>query len=54
MNNILASAKTTTPAAPGINDQVVNELKDAATTVRSKTTEFFQNLPSFLLRYLSA
>ena len=50
MNTILASAKATATPAPGINDQVVNELKGAAATARTKTTEFFQNLPSFLTK----
>ncbi len=48
MQRIIAAAKTT--AAPGISDQVVNELRDAATTAKTKTSEFFQNLPSFLTR----
>lgn len=48
MNNLLAASKVT--PAPNINDQVVNELKGAAATARSKTAEFFQNLPSFLTR----
>jgi small conductance mechanosensitive channel len=48
MQRIIAAAKPT--AAPGISDQVVNELRDAATTAKTKTSEFFQNLPSFLTR----
>ena len=48
MNNNLGAAKVT--SAPNINDQVVNELKDAAATARTKTSEFFQNLPAFLTK----
>ena len=48
MRRIITAAKAT--AAPGISDQVVNELRDAATTAKTKTSEFFQNLPSFLTR----
>ena len=48
MQRIIAAAKTT--PVPGISDQVVNELRDAATTAKTKTSEFFQNLPSFLTR----
>ena len=48
MQKIIAAVKTT--PAPGISDQVVNELRDAANTAKNKTSEFFQNLPSFLTR----
>ena len=48
MQRIIAAAKAT--AAPGISDQVVNELRDAANTAKNKTSEFFQNLPAFLTR----
>jgi len=48
MRRIITAAKAT--AAPGISDQVVNELRDAANTAKNKTSEFFQNLPVFLTR----
>lgn len=48
MQRIIAAAKTT--PVPGISDQVVNELRDAANAAKNKTSEFFQNLPSFLTR----
>ena len=46
-------AETATPA-PGINTQVVNELKDAVGQAREKTSTFFQNLPVFLTRLVIA
>ena len=52
MQKIIAAVKTT--PAPGISDQVVNELRDAANTAKNKTSEFFQNLPSFLTRLVIA
>ena len=39
---------------PGINNQVVNELKDVMGTARSKTSDFLQNLPAFLTRLVIA
>ena len=48
MQKIIAAAKAT--PVPGISDQVVNELRDAANTAKNATSEFFQNLPSFLTR----
>ena len=42
-------AAKVTPA-PGINTQVVNELKDAVNVAREKTNTFFQNFPVFATR----
>ena len=54
MNLNPASLAASASPAPGIDAQVVSELKDTVATAREKASSFFQNFPSFLTKLLLA